>query len=59
MNVRNTGTKPATLLIIFAAPHMAEYIRALGTRVGEPKRELTLETLRPIANRHGITFEDP
>lgn len=59
MNVRNTGAKPATLLIVFAAPHMADYIRALGTRPGEPKRDLSLEILRPIAAPHGITFGDP
>jgi quercetin dioxygenase-like cupin family protein len=59
MDIRNTGTTPATLLIVFAAPHMAEYIRSLGTRPGEPKRDLTLEILRPLAAKHGITFQTP
>ena len=59
MNVRNTGARPATLLIVFAAPHMAAYIRSLGTRPHEPKRDLTPEILRPLAARHGITFADP
>jgi dienelactone hydrolase/quercetin dioxygenase-like cupin family protein len=56
MDVRNTGTAPATLLIIFGAPHMAEYIRSLGTKPAEPKRDLTSDFLGPIAANHGITF---
>lgn len=58
MDVRNAGTKPATLLIIFSAPHMAEYIRALGTAPGEPRRDLTPDFLRAIGTRHGITFAE-
>jgi quercetin dioxygenase-like cupin family protein len=56
MDVRNAGTKPATLLIVFGAPHMSEYIRSLGTRPGAPKRDLTPDLLGPIAAKHGITF---
>lgn len=56
MDVRNTGTMPATLLVVFAAPHMSAYIRSLGTRPGEPKRDLTPEVLGPLAARHGIAF---
>lgn len=56
MDVRNTGKTPATLLIVFAAPHMSAYIRSLGTRPGEPKRDLTPDVLGPLAARHGITF---
>jgi quercetin dioxygenase-like cupin family protein len=59
MNLRNTGTKPATLLIVFAAPHMADYIRSLGTRPEAPKRDLTPEILRPLAAKHGIVFAEP
>ena len=59
MNMWNASDAPATVLIIFAAPHMAEYIRSLGTRPGEPKRDLTPEVLRVLAGRHNITFADP
>lgn len=32
----NKGPQPAKALVVFAAPHMAEYIRSLGSAPGEP-----------------------
>jgi hypothetical protein len=52
----NTGHQPATLFIVFAAPHMSGYIRALGTPPGAPPRVLSKPELDSIARRHHVTF---
>ncbi|MEO6488034.1 MAG: cupin domain-containing protein [Thermoanaerobaculia bacterium] len=59
MDLWNESKAPATVLIVFAAPHMADYIRSLGTRPGEPKRDLTPDLLRDLASRHHVTFANP
>lgn len=59
MDLWNASNAPATVIIVFAAPHMAQYIRSLGTRPGEAKRDLTPELLRDLASRHHVTFANP
>jgi quercetin dioxygenase-like cupin family protein len=56
VGLANSGTAIARLLVVFAAPHMAEYIRSLGSPPGAPPRELTLELLQELGRRHHITF---
>ncbi len=52
----NKGSRPVKALVIFAAPHMAEYIRSLGSAPGEPPRNLSPAELEKIRQRHHITF---
>jgi quercetin dioxygenase-like cupin family protein len=56
VGLQNSSTTPATLLIIFAAPHMAEYIRSLGHRPGTEPMILSTDKLEEIRRRHHITF---
>ena len=52
----NKGSRPAKALVIFAASHMADYIRSLGSAPGEPPRSLSPAQLEKIRRRHHITF---
>lgn len=52
----NKGSRPAKALVVFAAPHMAEYIRSLGSAPGQPPRNLSPAELERIRQRHHITF---
>jgi quercetin dioxygenase-like cupin family protein len=59
MNLENRSAAPAVVLIVFAAPHMARYIRALGTPAGVPQRALTDSLLQALAARHHVEFATP
>ena len=52
----NRGRAPAKSVIVFGAPHMAQYIRSLGSLPGEPPRKLSPAELDKIRRRHHITF---
>jgi quercetin dioxygenase-like cupin family protein len=56
VGLENSTTSPATLLVIFAAAHMSEYIRSLGHAPGTPPKTLSTEDLEEIRRRHHITF---
>lgn len=56
VGLANSSQTRATLLVVFAAPHMAEYIRSLGSAPGAPPRELTPELLQELGRRHHVTF---
>ena len=56
VGLANSSTAMATLLVVFTAPHMADYIRSLGSAPGAPPRELTPELLQELGRRHHITF---
>jgi len=56
VGLRNLSTGSATLLIIFAVPHMAEYIRSLGNAPGAPRKTLSADELDALRRRHDITF---
>lgn len=56
VGLENSSATPATLLIVFAAPHMAEYIRSLGHTPGTNPRALSPDELEEIRRRHHITF---
>ena len=52
----NKGPQLAKAWIVFASPHMAQYIRSLGSAPGEPPRKLSPAELENIRQRHHITF---
>jgi mannose-6-phosphate isomerase-like protein (cupin superfamily) len=56
VGLHNPGTATAVLLVIFAAPHMAEYIRSLGHAPGSTPPSLSDDELEEIRKRHHITF---
>lgn len=56
VGLANSSQATATLLVVFAAPHMAEYIRSLGSEPGAPLRELTPELLQELGRRHHVSF---
>ena len=56
VGLANSTTAMARLLVVFTAPHMADYIRSLGSAPGAPPRKLTPELLQELGRRHHITF---
>jgi uncharacterized RmlC-like cupin family protein len=52
----NRSVVPVKALVVFAAPHMADYIRSLGTTPGQPRRNLSPAELEKIRSRHYVTF---
>lgn len=56
VGLANSSPATATLLVVFAPPHMAEYIRSLGSEPGAPPRELTPELLQELGRRHHVSF---
>ncbi len=56
VGLENPDTATAVLLVIFAAPHMAEYIRSLGHTPGSTPPSLSDDELEEIRRRHHITF---
>jgi quercetin dioxygenase-like cupin family protein len=56
VGIENLSAAPATLLVIFAASHMAEYIRSLGHAPGAAPKALSGDELEAIRRRHHITF---